>query len=206
MMKNINKTTVLIAFSFLVIGILLGLLFFGNSNSNQAEKHTSSIESESTEVWTCSMHPKVRKNEPGDCPICGMELIPLDSEDAAISADAVQMSPTAMQLAQVQTVVVGTDKAEKAIRLTGKVQPDERLLFTQSSHIPGRVEKLTVNFTGDFVSEGQVIAHIYSPDLVTAQRELLEAEKIKESQPSLFKAAREKLKNWKLTDRQVEQI
>ena len=66
--------------------------------------------------------------------------------------------------------------AEKSIRLNGKVQADERQSFTQSSHIPGRIEKLFVNFTGDYISQGQMIAHIYSPDLVTAQEELFEAQ------------------------------
>ncbi len=63
-----------------------------------------------------------------------------------------------------------------------------------------------MNFTGDFVKEGQIIAYIYSPDLVTAQEELFEAKKIKETQPALFTAAKEKLKNWKLTDKQIDQI
>jgi Cu(I)/Ag(I) efflux system membrane fusion protein len=119
---------------------------------------------------------------------------------------AVSMSPTAMQLAQVQTMVVNKGKADKSIRLNGKVQADERLLFTQPSHIPGRIEKLSVNFTGEFVSAGQVLANVYSPELVTAQEELFEAKKIKESQPALFNAAKEKLKNWKLTDKQIDQI
>ena len=119
---------------------------------------------------------------------------------------AVSMSPTAMQLAQIQTMVVNKGTADKSIRLNGKVQADERLLSTQSSHIPGRIEKLSVNFTGEFVSAGQVLANVYSPELVTAQEELFEAKKIKETQPALFNAAKEKLKNWKLSDKQIDQI
>lgn len=111
-----------------------------------------------------------------------------------------------MQLAQVQTLVVGVSESKKSIRLNGKIQADERRVFTQSSHIPGRVERLTVNFTGDYVKEGQIIAYLYSPELVTAQRELFEAKKLKSSQPALFKSAKEKLKNWKLSDRQIEEI
>jgi Cu(I)/Ag(I) efflux system membrane fusion protein len=152
------------------------------------------------------MHPQIRQNEPGDCPLCGMDLIPLESTDGELDPMAVSMSPTAMQLAQVQTMVVNKGKADKSIRLNGKVQADERLLFTQPSHIPGRIEKLSVNFTGEFVSAGQVLANVYSPELVTAQEELFEAKKIKESQPALFNAAKEKLKNWKLTDKQIDQI
>lgn len=204
-MKNLNTTTLIVATITLIIGVLLGWLFLGTSTEPEAEhNHTEMAESKS--VWTCSMHPQIRRNELGKCPICGMELIPLENDGGEVDPMAVSMSPTAMQLAHVQTMVVGSGNAEKSIRLNGKVQADERLLFTQSSHIPGRIEKLSVNFTGDFVSQGQVIAYIYSPDLVTAQEELMEAKKISETQPALFAAAKQKLKNWKLTDKQIEQI
>ena len=205
-MKNINKTTVIIAISTLVIGLLFGWLIFGRSNEPQADEHNHSTTAESETIWTCSMHPQIRQNEPGDCPLCGMDLIPLESTDGELDPMAVSMSPTAMQLAQVQTLVVDKGKTNKSIRLNGKVQADERLLSTQSSHIPGRIEKLSVNFTGEFVSAGQVLANVYSPELVTAQEELFEAKKIKESQPALFNAAKEKLKNWKLSDKQIDQI
>jgi Cu(I)/Ag(I) efflux system membrane fusion protein len=205
-MKNINKTTVIIAISTLAIGLLLGWIIFGRSNENQTNEHNHSTTAESETIWTCSMHPQIRQNEPGDCPLCGMDLIPLESTDVELDPMAVNMSPTAMQLAQVKTMVVDKGKTNKSIRLNGKVQADERLLSTQSSHIPGRIEKLSVNFTGEFVSAGQVLANVYSPELVTAQEELFEAKKIKESQPALFNAAKEKLKNWKLSDKQIDQI
>lgn len=205
-MKNINKTTAVIAISTLAIGLLLGWIIFGTSNEIQTDENKHSAMADSETIWTCSMHPQIRQNEPGDCPLCGMDLIPLESTDGELDPMAVSMSPTAMQLAQVQTMVVNKGKADKSIRLNGKVQADERLLFTQPSHIPGRIEKLSVNFTGEFVSAGQVLANVYSPELVTAQEELFEAKKIKESQPALFNAAKEKLKNWKLTDKQIDQI
>jgi Cu(I)/Ag(I) efflux system membrane fusion protein len=205
-MKNISKTTVIAALTTLAIGLLLGWLLFGRTAKTDTIEHDH-LSMEATEtIWTCSMHPQIRKNEHGKCPICGMELIPLESSEGSLDPMAVTMSPTAMQLAQVQTLVVGTSYAEKSIRLNGKVQADERLLFTQSSHIPGRIEKLSVNFTGEFITQGQVIAYVYSPELVTAQEELFEAQKIKDSQPALFNAAKEKLKNWKLTDKQIDKI
>jgi len=111
-----------------------------------------------------------------------------------------------MQLANVQTQMVGGKQTKKKITVTGKVQPDERLVFTQSAHIPGRIEELKVSFTGQYLKEGQQVASVYSAELVTAQKELLEAFKIKESQPALFQAAKEKLKNWKLTEAQINEI
>jgi len=205
-----NRKTIIIVLVTLAIGLLLGWLIFGGSESTATEEHQHehSAEEVAGEItWTCSMHPQIRQPEPGDCPICGMDLIPLEEEqNSEIDPDAVSMSATAMQLANIQTAVVGSSELFKVVRLNGKVQEDERLIFSQSSHIPGRIEDLKVNFTGDYVQKGQVIASVYSPDLVTAQEELFEAQKIKDSQPQLFAAAKEKLKNWKLTDDQINQI
>ncbi len=207
-----NRKTIIIVLATLVTGVLLGWLIFGGSgNSNtttEEHQHEHSAEEVAGEtIWTCSMHPQIRQNEPGDCPICGMELIPLeDEQNGEIDPAVVSMSLTAMQLANIQTAVVGSTKPVKVVRLDGKIQEDERLVFSQSSHIPGRIEDLMVNFTGDYVQKGQVIASVYSPDLVTAQEELFEAQKIKDSQPQLFEAAKEKLRNWKLSDEQINQI
>ena len=205
---NTNKRTILIAAITLVVGLLAGWLIFGSSSEENHEGHDHTADEVAGETtWTCSMHPQIRQNEPGDCPICGMDLIPLEDEtDSDIDPMAISMSPTAMQLASISTALVGSADPVKSVRLNGKVQSDERLVFSQASHIPGRIEKLLVNFTGEFVKKGQVIASVYSPDLVTAQEELFEAEKIKDSQPQLFNAAKEKLKNWKLTESQIEQI
>ncbi len=209
-----NKKIIITVIVTLGTGLILGWLIFGGSEDDPHAGHQHDTElAEETlsageaETWTCSMHPQVRQPESGDCPICGMDLIPLeDEEDEGLDPNAITMSPTAMQLANIQTAVVGQMDPVKKVRLNGKVQSDERLVYSQSTHIPGRIENLMVNFTGEFVSKGDVIASIYSPDLVTAQEELFEAERIAETQPALFRAAKEKLKNWKLTEEQVQQI
>ncbi|MEQ8419245.1 MAG: efflux RND transporter periplasmic adaptor subunit [Arenibacter algicola] len=206
-MKTETKKIIGIAAITLVIGLLLGWLFFGGSENRTVDEHQHDGEIVSETIWTCSMHPQIRQNEPGDCPICGMELIPLENNsNAELDPMAISMSRTAMLIANVGTEIVGKTKPVKLLRLNGKVQADERLVYSQSSHIPGRIEKLMVNFTGEYVNKGQVIATIYSPDLVNAQEELFEARKIVETQPMLFNSAKEKLKNWKLSDNQITQI
>lgn len=207
-MKNLNKRTLVIAVSTLVVGILLGWVLFGGSSSTHNHELDHSTESANKEtVWTCSMHPQIRQNEPGLCPICGMDLIPLADEDGDGGDPAViSMSATAMQLAGVSTTFVEKTQPVKRIRLNGKVLADERLMTSQSSHLSGRIEKLLVNFTGEYVRKGEPIATIYSPDLVTAQEELFEAHKTKESQPHLFQSAKEKLRNWKLSEQQIDEI
>ncbi|MEQ9305104.1 MAG: efflux RND transporter periplasmic adaptor subunit [Marinoscillum sp.] len=203
MKKIINNKYVLFAFAFTLGAILI---WFIKPSSHQYIESSTNQTSKNT-VFTCSMHPQIRQNEPGSCPICGMDLIPLEDDNGeGIDPMAITMSPTAMQLANVVTANVGSESAMKTIRLNGKVQEDERLIFSQTTHFPGRIEKLAVNFTGEYVSKGSVIASLYSPQLVTAQEELFEAYKIRESQPNLYRAAREKLKNWKLTESQIDQI
>lgn len=206
-MKTETKKIGGIAAATLLVGLLLGWFLFGGSEDRPTEAHQHTTEVAGETLWTCSMHPQIRQNEPGNCPICGMELIPLESDsNADLDPMAISMSPTALQIAQVVTEQVGKANPVKNVRLNGKVTSDERAVYSQSSHIPGRIESLRVNFTGEYVSKGQVIATVYSPDLVNAQEELFEARKIADTQPDLYEAAKEKLKNWKLTDAQISQI
>src|SRR5450759_2635684 len=190
----------------LILGIFIGWIVFHPSHKIE-EKHDHSTEVVQGTIWTCAMHPQIRMSEPGKCPICGMELIPLvKSGTSSIDPDAVQLSKEAAQLANVLTSLVSRQKPVKEVRLYGKVQADERLLQSQVAHIPGRIERLFVNFTGEQVSKGQVLAQIYSPELITAQQELLETVKTKQLQPELYEASKEKLHQWKLTDDQIAKI
>jgi Cu(I)/Ag(I) efflux system membrane fusion protein len=174
-------------------GLLLGRIIFHRPHEEKAKQEITADENKKT-IWTCAMHPQIRMDHPGKCPICGM------------NPDAVVMTEEGIKLAEVQTSIVSRQKPVKKIQLYGKIQADERLVQTQSAHIPGRIEKLFVNFTGKEVRQGQSIAQIYSPELVIAQKELLEALKMKEMQPGLLDAAREKLRQWKFTDSQIADI
>jgi Cu(I)/Ag(I) efflux system membrane fusion protein len=204
---NLNKKNIITIGITLIAGFLLGWILFGDSGSENTNEHQhAAAETEKETIWTCSMHPQIRQSEPGNCPICGMELIPLEEESGKAAPAEIRMSPTAMQLASVETQMVTKTISHKVVRLDGKVEADEREVYSQSTHIPGRIEKLAVNFTGQYVRKGSPLAYVYSPELVTAQEELFEAHNMKESQPELYSAAREKLKNWKLTDQQIDQI
>ncbi len=205
---KINRSTLIAAIVMLAVGLLIGWLAKPSTPDGATHEghEMAGAESSKATIWTCSMHPQIRQSEPGQCPICGMDLIPLDDNTSEGDPMEIKMSPTAMQLANVQTAIVGFGMPTKEVRMNGKVQPDERLIFTQVTHLDGRVEQLAINFTGEPVRRGQRIASIYSPELVTAQQELFSAQKIKDMQPALFNAAKQKLKNWKLTDAQIENI
>ncbi|MEA1785472.1 efflux RND transporter periplasmic adaptor subunit [Arenibacter sp. GZD96] len=206
-MSNEIKKISVIAGLTLVLGLFLGWIFFGGSNASKNETHLHTTEIGGESIWTCSMHPQIRKSEAGSCPICGMDLIPISNEsENEQDPMAISMSPAAMKMANVSTAVVSSLQPVKELRLNGKVQADERSVFSQVTHIPGRIERLMVNFTGEYITKGQVIASLYSPDVVIAQEELFETQKLQATQPQLFNAAKEKLRNWKLSERQIEQL
>lgn len=192
----------------LTIGFLFGWLIFRSpSDSKPIDEHQHSMEmageSDLTSIWTCAMHPQIRLNEPGSCPICGMTLIPLDSKDSKLNPKAISMSPTAIKLASVQTAVIGKMEPLKSIHLNGKVQVDETLISKIPAHFHGRIEKLSINFTGEQISKGQLLAEVYSPELVTAQQELQLAYQDRDVNPALYYSARKKLENWKIAESEI---
>lgn len=212
--SNTMKTKNILIYSGLLLGgLFLGYLFFGGHSEPQsmeehiAETHT---DEEGNIVYTCSMHPQVRENEPGDCPICGMELIPateLGQDDSSIqNPDAVQISQAAMALADIQTSEVQKKIPVRETRLPGKVIVNQNLVSNITAHFPGRVRELYVDFTGDYVRKGQRLASIYSPELITAQRELLETARFKDQNPRLYESARRKLMLWEFPEETIDQI
>lgn len=207
-----NKDRILVFVGLLgamLLGLGIGyLLFFQASTGKESmnNEHNHADMGNEAGTWTCSMHPQIRQNEAGVCPICEMDLIPLEantSNDPLI----LEMTPEAVKLAQIETTVIGsTGSAEKKLSLSGKIQADERLSASQVAHIPGRIEQLFVTFTGEQVRRGQKLAIVYSPELITAQRELLEALKLQDVNADLLKAARKKLSNWKIAAEEIQAV
>lgn len=203
--KNNRIVFILIGIGLLA-GLGLGYLLFSQSPQSNQTSIEGTAQPFGETIWTCSMHPQIRKNEPGDCPICGMDLIPLD-ENSSSDPLVLEMTPEAVKLAQIETTVLGeVGDAEKEFILSGKIKEDERLASSQVAHIPGRIEKLFVSFKGEQVRKGQKLAMIYSPDLVAAQQELLEAQKLANTNPELLEAAKQKLLYWKISPAQIDAI
>jgi len=189
----------------LTLGILLGWLFFGTSSGHKHEGEEGSL-AESSSIWTCSMHPQIRKTAPGKCPICGMNLIPLKGGESENSL-VFEMSADAVRIANIETTTIGEGRLAKSqLKLSGRIKADETNASSIVAHIPGRIEKLYVSFTGENINKGQKIARIYAPKLITAQKELLEAYKFKDVNPSLYKATVKKLKYWKISQKQIDAI
>jgi Cu(I)/Ag(I) efflux system membrane fusion protein len=189
----------------LVIGLFLGWMIFGNLGGKDAHDHAGDS---SVSYWTCSMDPQVNLPEPGSCPICGMDLIPSESlQGEELTSEQFEMTENALALANVETMVINKGSgAEKGLVLSGTIRENENTSAVQTTHFAGRIEKLFVKSEGEQVTSGQKIALVYSPQLVSTQGELLTALEMRSSQPELYRAVRNKLKLWKLTDAQIDQI
>ena len=188
------------------IGLLFGWAVFGGADSKEKE-HDHTEQEASNQKWTCSMHPQIMQPEAGDCPICGMDLIPAEVGAEGLAADQFKLTKNAMALANIQTSIVGNGTStNNTVRLSGKIVENEEANVVQVSYFSGRIEQLKVSSTGEKIQKGQLLATIYSPELYAAQQELITATSLKESQPKLYQAVRNKLKLWKLSESQINQI
>jgi Cu(I)/Ag(I) efflux system membrane fusion protein len=157
--------------------------------------------------WTCAMHPEVRKDEPGNCPICGMQLIEkrdAPATPAAAAEGVVQIDPRMAQNLGVRTAPVTRGAFAHSFDATGAVEVDERLIFAAESRAEGWIEQLNVRALGDPVRKGQLIAGVYSPELYSAQEELLLA--AKSADAGLVAASRQRLLLLGMHEEQVDAV
>ena len=195
----------------LLIGLLGGyLLFSGASPAADEQARPATGAHDHSTTYTCSMHPQIQRDEPGDCPICGMDLIPLAAA-AGTDPTVLAMSEAAVAMARVRTTEVGSGSAggpttATLIQLTGRLALDESSATVQAVNYPGRLERMLITYAGEQVRAGQQIATIYSPELVVAQEELLEATKLANLSPELLTASRNKLRNLKISNERIAEV
>ncbi len=200
-----RKNIIIIIIGCLFFGAAAGWMIRGGGEEHPAEEHTH-IDEDGVE-YTCSMHPQIRQNEPGQCPLCGMALTPVSNKKGEASSPFVlEITPEAVALSNVQTTRVKSGSGSGKLTLTGKIQVNEQRVKSLSANYSGRVDQLFINFTGQEVQRGQKLATLYSPELVNAQKELLETAKIKDRQPALYQATKEKLRLWKISEDQIAAI
>ena len=174
---------------------------------------TSSAATAEPAEWTCSMHPQIRSDKPGQCPLCGMDLVPV-TKTAAPGLRTLSVTPEVRALMQIETVPVERKFVTADVRLVGKVQYDETQLRYVTAWVPGRLDRLYVDFTGVTVNKGEHMVSIYSPDLYSAQEELIQAVRFARGRNdsadlggvNMVDSAREKLRLLGLTDDQIRQI
>lgn len=177
----------------------------------QGEGEGTAAESQAGREYTCSMHPQVRSSDPNaSCPICGMDLIPVATAGGDVSDEGavIILSPRARQLAQVATAPVERRYVASGVQLLGTVRADETRVRRISAWSAGRLDRLYVDYTGIRVAEGDHLAELFSPELITAQEELLQAKRsdIVDFGAENLTASREKLRLLGLTLSQIDEL
>jgi len=168
-------------------------------------------------LWTCSMHPQIRQPRPGKCPICAMDLVPVAdlAGSEPTSLRQITISPASKALMNIQTAPVERRFVTAEIRMVGKVDYDETRLGYITAWVPGRLDRLFVDYTGVEINKGDHMVEIYSPELYAAQEELIMAaadaqrrgpDGAKTAGVSLLESAREKLRLWGMTPEQIREI
>ncbi len=216
-----KKTTIVqvnAAIGLLLLGFWLGGLFGSHASQGGADPQDAAGQDEKTTLWTCSMHPEVKLLKPGLCPKCNMALIPFIDDGGPQDLPRLSISKSAAKLMDVQVAPVERRFVTASIRMVGKVDYDETRLAYITAWIPGRLDRLFVDYTGVPVRKGDHLVSLYSPDLLSGQVELLQAVKavaaiqgsdsalLRQSTVATLEASREKLRLWGLTDAQVAEI
>ncbi|GHA79428.1 efflux RND transporter periplasmic adaptor subunit [Pontibacter akesuensis] len=176
--------------------------------NEQGHEHGETTAAEMT--YTCPMHPQIVQNEPGTCPICGMDLVPTSAEGEAIEITedlAFLLQPTN------ETVVanIGTLKPQlkalpASVKMEGIITYDERRIYSVPARVGGRIEKLFVKYNYQPINKGQKLMEVYSPELVTAQQQLLYLVQSAPEDKALIAATKQKLRLLGATDAQINRL
>jgi membrane fusion protein, copper/silver efflux system len=222
-------TTILASAALIVVGLLgigLGWLMFGGDrggNGHATHDYTSApaANAAAAQMYTCSMHPQFRSPNPNDkCPICGMDLIPVPAdgdEDDDGDVPRLRLTRRAMALMQVQVHPAQRRAVQVPVRVYGRVGFDETRLQTIAAWAPGRLERLHVDFTGVSVRQGEPMVELFSPMLIAAQQELLQAidthrelagglDAVRDVTGQTVEAARDRLRLLGLGQQQIQSI
>ena len=200
-----------------ITGLVIGLLLRTGGGPGET---TVSIGTPDSKIlfWTCSMHPQIKQDGPGRCPICEMDLVPMREEAGGGEKASLRLGERARQLASVQTTPVEYRKLTKSIFTVGKIDYDESSVAHVTAWVSGRTDKLYVNFTGTIVKKGEHLIYMYSPDLLSTQEEYLLAyrgiEKLKDSpipevissSKTLLENTRQRLLLWGITEEQINEL
>lgn len=197
-MKNIQ---------IIMIGLLSGLLLFASCSDQK--KKAAQVQVKTDVKYTCPMHPQILEDHPGSCPICGMTLVKKSgqaSEGSGISLNTVLQPVNSSVLSTVNAIVPKEKEVPIAISAQGYLDFDTRTFNNIASRFSGRIEKLYIKYTFQEIHKGQRIFDIYSPDLVTAQQDLIYLTKNSAQETALIDAARQKLLLLGMTTEQINRV
>lgn len=187
--------------------LLIAAIFVLSVQSCSQE--SKKVETTSSQQYTCPMHHQIVQDGPGSCPICGMDLVPVNT---AGKANELILSDSQIQLAHIKTAVINTSNFNTATVLNARIISNPELAEVISSRYAGRIEKLFVKEPGIAVAKGQALFQIYSEELQTLQQDYLLQAKQAAAFPSesiyvkLKEAAKNKLKLLGFSNSQLERL
>lgn len=188
-------------------------------DNRQKDMQSNASQKEDREIlyWQAPMNPSEIYDKPGKSKM-GMDLVPVYSDEANSSEGMVKINPVVVQNMNVRTATVQQKNLSTTVSAVGKVEYDEQKLFNVNPKVSGWVEQLHVDYTGKMVQRGQPLFSIYSPELVTTQREYLLAlktkdkvnsssfEQIRAGGNSLLEATRKRLEYWDIPTSEIERL
>ncbi|MGR3219938.1 MAG: efflux RND transporter periplasmic adaptor subunit [Candidatus Anammoxibacter sp.] len=218
--KDTRPVYISLIIAALIIGLISGFLIKGCGMETHMMSHGVAQQESGGKIlfWTCSMHPQIKQEASGSCPICGMDLIPMKEDIGGGDKASLTLGKRARQLASVKTTLVVYKNLTKSIHTVGKIDYDESKISHVSSWVNGRIDKLYVNFTGTIVQKGEHLVYIYSPELVSTQDEYLiayrGAKTLKKSSiietvmgsASLLENTRDRLLLLGITEKQIKKL
>jgi len=213
-----NKSILIIVLIILLAGGVFSVYYF------LIKKPAKNEITKKAELYVCPMHPQIQSDHPGICPICGMDLVLKSSGDTSnmktISGNIneLTLSPAEQVLANVKTQTVEYESFEYTMLANGVVKVRDDASRQISSPVKGKITKLYINYEGEKVGKGQKAFEIYSPELISTQREFLIAydnyknvansnyKSVTESSESVMNAARQRLKLWFISDKEIDEL
>jgi membrane fusion protein, copper/silver efflux system len=202
-MKLFMKHTIRV---LLIVYCLLSVVFMA---CNQPKNKQPQTQATVKETYTCPMHPQIIKDKPGSCPICGMDLVKKSASGEKVKDVTLNdlLRPSNQYvLSSIPTVHIQLRDEPLEITTYGFITYDTRQVGTVSSNMAGRIEKLYVKYRYQKVNKGQKIMEIYSPELLTAQQNLLFLLQHDADNQVLISAARQKLALLGMNNQQLEQV
>jgi Cu(I)/Ag(I) efflux system membrane fusion protein len=195
------------SFKIITISLLSGMLFFAACSDQKKDPAKAQVK---TDVkYTCPMHPQILEDHPGSCPVCGMALVKKSgqaSEGSGISLNTVLKPVNSSVISTVNAIIPEQKEVPTAIQAQGYLDFDTRTFNNIASRFSGRIEKLYIKYAFQEIHRGQRIFDIYSPDMVTAQQDLIYLTKNSEQETGLINAARQKLLLLGMTSEQVNRV
>lgn len=215
MNSKTRATTAFFILASIVVAFLIGRC--GHRPAPEVTDNVVDVQSSEPLTYTCSMHPAVRTpDKDAKCPICFMDLIPVDPSSEGLAETAIMLEEAAVKRAEIDTTMAVRRNPVKTIHLVGEVVADETRTATITAWFPGRIEELMVDFTGAAVTAGQPVAKLYSPELLAAQGELQQAARsverisgdsiVARTAHATLQSTRRKMSRWGLTDTQIDAL